>query len=123
MLRFPEACWVGLVRRVSIRAFEYRSLIHRISAVVMVVASLFHIGYVTFTARGRRLIARPLVAPKGPSRRHRSHKYNLGLSREKPQLDRFSYIEKSEYWALVWGTSSWRSPGVVMWFDNTFIGS
>ena len=31
-------------------------------------------------------------------------KYNTGLSRERPEYDRFSYIEKSEYWALVWGT-------------------
>jgi cytochrome b subunit of formate dehydrogenase len=122
MLRFPEASWVGLVRRVSIRAFEYRSLIHRISAVVMIAASLFHIGYVTFTARGRRLIRDLWWRPKDLRDAIGLVKYNLGLSREKPQLDRFSYIEKSEYWALVWGTAVMAITGVVMWFDNTFIG-
>jgi cytochrome b subunit of formate dehydrogenase len=122
MLRFPEASWVGLVRRVSIRAFEYRSNIHRISAVVMIAASLFHIGYVTFTARGRRLIRDLWWRPKDLRDAIGLVKYNLGLSREKPQLDRFSYIEKSEYWALVWGTAVMAITGVVMWFDNTFIG-
>ena len=49
-------------------------------------------------------------------------KYNTGRSSEKPRLDRFSYIEKSEYWALVWGTAVMAVTGTVMWFDNTFIG-
>ena len=29
--------------------------------------------------------------------------YNLGLTEEHPRFDRFSYVEKMEYWALVWG--------------------
>src|SRR4029078_770186 len=49
-------------------------------------------------------------------------KYNLGLSNAKPKFGRFSYIEKSEYWALVWGTIVMAVTGLVMWFDNTFIG-
>jgi len=49
-------------------------------------------------------------------------KFNLGLSRNKPKLDRFSYIEKAEYWALICGTIVMSVTGVIMWFDNTFIG-
>ena len=49
-------------------------------------------------------------------------KYNLGISSVKPRFGRFSYIEKSEYWALVWGTMIMATTGVIMWFDNTFIG-
>ena len=36
-------------------------------------------------------------------------------------LARFSYIEKSEYWALVWGVIVMAGTGVVMWFDNYFL--
>jgi cytochrome b subunit of formate dehydrogenase len=49
-------------------------------------------------------------------------KFNLGLSKIKPKLGRFSYIEKAEYWALVWGTIVMTVTGLIMWFDNTFIG-
>jgi cytochrome b subunit of formate dehydrogenase len=49
-------------------------------------------------------------------------KYNLGISKIKPRLGRFSYVEKSEYWALVWGTIVMAVTGIIMWFDNTFIG-
>jgi cytochrome b subunit of formate dehydrogenase len=48
-------------------------------------------------------------------------RYYLGLTHEKPKFGRFGYVEKSEYWALVWGTIVMGTTGVIMWFDNTFI--
>ena len=48
-------------------------------------------------------------------------KYNLGLSKRKPELDRFSYAEKVEYWALIWGTVIMSITGIIMWFNNFFI--
>ena len=42
--------------------------------------------------------------------------------RSEPRFERFSYIEKSEYWALVWGTILMGATGAILWFDNTFIG-
>ena len=47
--------------------------------------------------------------------------YNLGLSKHKPRFARFGYVEKSEYWALVWGTIVMAGTGAVLWFENTFI--
>ncbi|HYK43126.1 MAG TPA: cytochrome c3 family protein [Thermoanaerobaculia bacterium] len=122
MLRYPEATWVAGIRHLSSRAFEYRSLLHRISAVVMVIASLAHVGYIAFTARGRQLVRDLWWRPKDLRDAIGLLKYNLGISSQKPKLDRFSYIEKSEYWALVWGTVVMAVTGMVMWFDNTFIG-
>jgi cytochrome b subunit of formate dehydrogenase len=49
-------------------------------------------------------------------------KYNLGFSPFKPKFARFSYIEKAEYWALIWGTIVMAATGVILWFDNTFLG-
>jgi cytochrome b subunit of formate dehydrogenase len=48
--------------------------------------------------------------------------YNIGFRKVKPKLDRFSYIEKSEYWALVWGNIVMVATGLILWFDNTFMG-
>ena len=45
-------------------------------------------------------------------------RYNLGLLPEKPRFDRFSYIEKAEYWALIWGIVM-GGTGMILWFDNT----
>jgi cytochrome b subunit of formate dehydrogenase len=122
MLRFPDAWWVRGIQHVSDRMFDARSIIHRVAAIVMIAASVYHLYYVSLTKRGRELI-RDLV-PKIQDGRDAIAvmKYNLGFSKTKPKFGRFSYIEKSEYWALVWGTGVMAATGVIMWFDNTFIG-
>jgi cytochrome b subunit of formate dehydrogenase len=44
--------------------------------------------------------------------------YLLGLRAEPPRFDRFSYIEKAEYWALIWGTAVMVTTGLLLWFVN-----
>lgn len=122
MLRFPEAWWVVPIRETSPAVFEIRSLLHRIAGIVMVVASLYHIYYVLFVPRGKQLIRDLLPVRQDISDVFRVLKYNLGMSQQKPEFGRFSYIEKSEYWALVWGTVVMALTGIILWFDNTFIG-
>ncbi len=56
MLSYPNSWWVSHIRDISSGAFEARSLLHRISAVIMVAISLYHIYYISFTVRGRQLI-------------------------------------------------------------------
>ena len=122
MLRFPDAWWVRHIMDLSTDAFEYRSLLHRIAAVVMIGVSLYHIIYVSLTARGRQLIKDLFPKLEDFTDAIGIAKFNLGLTKEKPKLDRFSYIEKAEYWALIWGTIIMSITGIIMWFDNTFIG-
>jgi len=121
-LRFPDAWWVASIRDISPVMFDIRGIMHRIAAVVMVGASAYHIYYVTATERGRQLIKDLLPRLSDVSDAIGVMRYNLGMSQEKPQFDRFSYIEKSEYWALVWGTIVMAVTGVILWFDNTFLG-
>jgi len=122
MLRFPDAWWVVSIRNILPNAFELRSYIHRTAAVVMVASSLYHVYYLLFTQRGRQL-GKDLLPRFQDARDMMSVlKYNFGFQEEKPKFGRFSYIEKSEYWALVWGTIVMSVTGVFLWFDNTFIG-
>ena len=122
MLRYPEAWWVASIRHLSDNVFEFRSWIHRIAGVTMVLASIYHLYYIIGTPRGRQLIKDLL--PRFQDLTDAGHvlKFNLGLRPDKPQFGRFSYIEKSEYWALVWGTILMGLTGVVLWFENTSMG-
>ena len=43
-------------------------------------------------------------------------KYYLGLSQEKPRYARFTYGEKFEYLALVWGMFVMALTGLALWF-------
>lgn len=122
MLRFPESWWVEHIKSLSEDAFVYRSLIHRIAGVAMIAVSLYHIYYVLFTQRGKQLVKDLLPLWKDVQEAIGVAKFNLGISKEKPKLSRFSYIEKAEYWALVWGVIIMSATGIILWFDNTFIG-
>jgi cytochrome b subunit of formate dehydrogenase/nitrate/TMAO reductase-like tetraheme cytochrome c subunit len=120
-LRFPDAWWVAPVRNISPVMFDLRSLIHRTAGVVLVVVSLYHIYYVLVVPRGKQLLRDLLPQRSDLTDALAVLKYNLRISPEKPQFGRFSYIEKSEYWALVWGTIVMGATGVILWFDNTFL--
>ncbi len=122
MLRYPDAWWVRHIRDLSEHVFTLRSLIHRISALIMVSISLYHIYYISFTQRGRQLIKDLFPKYQDILDAIGIAKFNLGISKEKPLLDRFSYVEKAEYWALIWGTIVMTVTGFILWFDNTFIG-
>ena len=45
-------------------------------------------------------------------------RYYLGLADHKPKFDRFSYVEKAEYLALVWGSIVMVVTGFILWFQN-----
>ena len=91
-------------------------------AVVMVVASLYHIYYIFFVPRGKQLMRDLLPKLEDVTDAIGVFKYNLGFSPVKPKFARFSYAEKAEYWALIWGTIVMAVTGVILWFDNIFLG-
>lgn len=122
MLRYPDAWWVESIRSITPGFFELRSWLHRISAVAMLIAGTYHLYYIFFVPRGKQLIGNLLPKIQDVRDAIGVAKYNLNLSKEKPQLDRFSYIEKVEYWALIWGTIVMAATGFILWFDNTFLG-
>ncbi|MFQ5590294.1 MAG: hypothetical protein ACE5HE_03930 [Phycisphaerae bacterium] len=45
----------------------------------------------------------------------------VGLRAERPRFGRFSYMEKCEYWALIWGGLIMTVTGVMLWFDDHFV--
>jgi cytochrome b subunit of formate dehydrogenase len=122
MLKFPDAWWVIPIRQLSGRFFEVRSITHRVAGVAMIAISLYHLFYVFFMKRGKQLGIDMLPRLKDAGDVWINLRYLTGLSKNKPLFDRFGYIEKAEYWALVWGVVVMAGTGIVLWFDNFFIG-
>jgi formate dehydrogenase gamma subunit len=121
-LKYPEAFWVMWVRKLfGDYAFEIRGIVHRVAAVIMMADSIYHILYVIFSKRGRKLIIDLWFTKKDLTDLIGTMKYYIGKSETKPRYARFSYIEKSEYWALVWGTVVMGATGIVLWFNNLFL--
>jgi cytochrome b subunit of formate dehydrogenase len=44
--------------------------------------------------------------------------YNLGLRKTKPAVSAHGYMEKVEYWAVVWGAVVMGLTGALLWFNN-----
>ncbi|HUI89482.1 MAG TPA: cytochrome b/b6 domain-containing protein [Anaerolineales bacterium] len=41
--------------------------------------------------------------------------YNIGLGKSRPQMGRYTFEEKAEYWALIWGIIVMGVTGFMMW--------
>lgn len=100
--------------------FAVRGIIHRAAAVVLILTTVWHAVYL-LTPRGRKFFKD--IFPKFYDFKEFVHKilFNLGLSKTPPKFKRFSYVEKAEYWALIWGNAVMIITGILLWFDNTFI--
>lgn len=123
MLKYPEAWWVLLLRKiVGESLFDLRGLVHRIAAVVMISVSCYHLYYLLFTVRGRQFVRDIFLRGRDAKEMLHALKYNLGMAASKPRFARFNYVEKIEYWALVWGTVIMTVTGLVLWFENQFMG-
>lgn len=120
-LRFYDAWWAKMIFGREGGAY-LRGLIHRGAAVVMVLGALWHLGFL-LTTKGRvflRDIAPTLLDAK---QAWGMIMYNLGRTDEHPQMRRFSFVEKAEYWALIWGTIVMVLTGTAMWFEKWLVAA
>ena len=94
---------------------KLRSVTHRVAGVILIGAGIYHLFYLAATREGRRLICDFAPKTKDAFDAWGTMRYYLGLSKERPAFGRFSYAEKAEYWALVWGTALMGLTGVMLW--------
>ncbi len=97
--------------------FAARRLAHRIAAGIFCATVIWHLVYL-LTPRGRRFFKDMLPLRSDFVFFWKQILHNLGRA-EKPLCPRrFTYIEKAEYWALVWGAAVMIVTGWMLWFDN-----
>jgi formate dehydrogenase gamma subunit len=115
-LRYSESWWVEFLFGWE-GGFPLRGIIHRVAAVLFIFTVIWHVVYLT-TRRGRRFLYDMRPLRKDFRQFIQMNLYNIGLTKTKPDFDKFSYVEKAEYWALVWGTVIMMITGFFLWFDN-----
>ncbi len=115
-LKFPDT-WLFAWLVALEKGYALRSWIHRGAAIVMVLACLWHFAHLT-TRRGRVVLVAMLPRYQDLKEAILNIEYLLGLRAEPPPFDRFSYIGKTEYWALIWGSVVMAGTGFMLWFEN-----
>jgi len=115
-LRFADSWW-SLLLFGREGGFPLRNLIHRISAVALILLSISHLFYLRGT-RGREFIRHIFPSLDDLVHFRQMINYNLGLRDKRPHFGRFTFGEKFEYWALIWGMIIMAGTGTMLWFDD-----
>jgi len=110
-LKYPDS-WVAALLPMS---EHVRGVTHRVAAIVLIGVGLYHLAYVALTKDGRKLVTAFLPTPKDASDAWGVLLHYTGLRSDKPEFARFSYAEKAEYWALVWGLIVMAATGIMLW--------
>ncbi len=89
--------------------------VHHIAAIVLILVSIYHVlmlGYDLYVKRVRMSMLPTLQDGKDALQ---AFLYNIGFAKQRPQISRFGFEEKAEYWALIWGTVVMALTGFFMW--------
>jgi cytochrome b subunit of formate dehydrogenase len=116
-LTYPEAWWARPLLAWETR-LGLRGTIHRVAGVVLVGAVLWHLLHLAASARLRACLRGLLWSRRDPRDLVGTLAWALGRRAEPPRAGKFSYIEKAEYWAVLWGTALMAVTGIVLWFEN-----
>jgi cytochrome b subunit of formate dehydrogenase len=116
-LKYPDHWWATPALLWE-NSHSVRGMIHRAASVVFMSAALAHILSL--------IISKPLrdhwrcLWPKLSDLHEATSNfsYNIGLRKQFPGRSSHSYVEKAEYWALVWGSLVMAGSGIPLWGNN-----
>ncbi len=89
--------------------------IHHIAAIALVLVSVYHVLMLGYDLYVKRVRMSMLPGFQDAKDALQAFLYNIGFAKQRPQMGRFGFEEKAEYWALIWGTVVMAITGFFMW--------
>ena len=117
-LEYPDS-WLGWMTGNS---EAIRRIIHRVAAVVMMIVGIYHLLYLILFREGRQWLIAMLPKWKDVTDLYLNFKHFVFNRGEGPKFARFRYIDKAEYWAVIWGTAIMALTGLMIWFKIGVFG-
>ncbi len=126
MLAFSTLALTGLIQHFSespislkileiLGGIEKARIIHHTAAVVLMLAVIYHLGAAGYKYYVKRAPIKMMPGLQDVRNAWGWFMYNLGRRENHPQEDRFTFAEKFEYWAFVWGTIVMGLTGFTLW--------
>ena len=118
--RFP-ASEISIAFVYLLGGIETLRVIHRVAAIVMMLGTAWHLlvfGYLSYVRRTRLTMLPTFQDAKDA---WQAFMYNIGRSKTPPQMGRYTFEEKMEYWAFVWGALIMGLTGFMMWNPLTTV--
>jgi cytochrome b subunit of formate dehydrogenase len=116
-LKFPEAWWARPLLTWEAE-LAFRGLVHRAAGVVLILALVYHAVHLALVPRDRAILRQLLPRARDLADAWGMMLFNAGRSLSRPLFGQFSYAEKAEYWAFIWGTIVMGASGLLLWFNN-----
>ncbi|MBK8575224.1 MAG: cytochrome b/b6 domain-containing protein [Elusimicrobia bacterium] len=114
--KFSEESWMHAIAPLSEVA---RRAIHRWAALGFCLLSVYHVGYMILSRRGRVLLTALLPRWSDVKLFVDRQLFNVGIRKTPaPSTTFYTYAEKIEYWALVWGALVMGVTGTLQVFNN-----
>jgi cytochrome b subunit of formate dehydrogenase len=116
-LQYPDQWWARPLMFFE-NGWSLRRNVHRIASVVFMAVAVLHLASLIASPKLRGHW-RELVPRWNDVREAAANfAYNIGLVRNKPSRASHGYIEKAEYWAVVWGGILMIATGALLWANN-----
>lgn len=109
--------FISIFGNASETIFWWRGFIHRVAGVSVTIICVYHLIYVAVSKEGRSWVIDMFPRPKDIVDAWQNVMYMLGFRRERPQMDRFFYLEKLEYWSVYFGMFIVIVTGAMMWTE------
>jgi cytochrome b subunit of formate dehydrogenase/mono/diheme cytochrome c family protein len=99
----------------AIGGIENVRSIHHVAAIVLMFGTMYHILLLGYNMYVLRIPLSMLPGFQDAKDALQALLYNIGFAKSRPQMGRFTFEEKAEYWAFVWGTVVMGITGFLMW--------
>jgi len=119
-LLFSEAAWAQRLASLF-GGFHGAGLVHRVFGATLLAAVVWHVADVVWRAfvRGERGL---FWGPNSMVPQPRDFADFFGMMKwfagagPRPRFEHFTYWEKFDYWAVLWGTALMGAAGLILWF-------
>jgi cytochrome b subunit of formate dehydrogenase len=126
MLSFTTLGLTGLIQKYAassisiwlitlLGGIESVRVIHRIASMGLMFGTVYHLGTSGYKYYVQRNRISMLPGIKDITNAWGIFMNNLGLKKNRPQQGRYTFDEKFEYWAFVWGTAVMGLTGFMLW--------
>jgi cytochrome b subunit of formate dehydrogenase/mono/diheme cytochrome c family protein len=94
---------------------ETTRVIHHIAAAIFLLEAVYHVVIVGYKIFVQRKEATMLPGIKDGTDAYQWFGYNLGFFKKLPKMPRYNFMEKAEYWAMLWGLILMGLTGLMLW--------
>jgi cytochrome b subunit of formate dehydrogenase len=119
-LKYPDQWWARPLM-IAESTQPMRSLIHRVAAAVFIAVSVTHLVSLVVSRKLRHHWLELMPRTADAAEAAGTFAYNIGLSKTKPARAPHGYVEKAEYWAVVWGAIVMAASGCILWANNLML--